>query len=134
MWVEKARIAVAGKIGKWTRLSIMKTYQLKPSPVTQPALPCTARWSFQRSAPVDAEDPDNVLIRPALAESLPQFPSEQRAVVHAGLCKKRTLHAAAVALGVSINTAASRYRYALDKMREQGRSLYEDLAWVLKST
>ena len=75
----------------------------------------------------DAEDPDNPLLQRALAEALRKLPEEQRAVVHARLWKKQTLEEFAAAANVSINTAASRYRYGLDKMREHLRSLYEDL-------
>src|SRR5207302_2536282 len=64
---------------------------------------------------VDAEDPDNLLIQRALADALRQLPEEQRVVVHARLWKKQTLDAIAEELGISINTAASRYRYGLDK-------------------
>ncbi len=77
---------------------------------------------------VDGEDPDNRLIQRALANALRQLPEEQRAVVHARLWKKQTLDSIAGELGISINTAGSRYRYGLDKLREHLRSLYEDLA------
>jgi RNA polymerase sigma-70 factor (ECF subfamily) len=77
---------------------------------------------------VDAEDPDLPLLRAALSDALRQLPEEQRAVVLARLWKRRTLEDIATELGISINTAASRYRYGLDKMREALRSLYEDFA------
>ncbi|MDB6152451.1 MAG: polymerase sigma factor SigK, partial [Chthoniobacteraceae bacterium] len=75
----------------------------------------------------EAEDPDNPLLRDALADALAQLPLEQRTVAHARLWKKQTLETISSELGISINTAASRYRYALDKMRERLRYLYEDL-------
>lgn len=77
---------------------------------------------------VGVEDPDNPLLRQALAEALQRLPQEQREVVHDRLWKKRTLDEIAAARGISINTAASRYRYGLDKMREVLRPLYADLS------
>ena len=84
--------------------------------------------ALRQGESVDAEDPDNALLQQALADALRQLPREQREVVHARLWKKQTLDEIARALGVSINTVASRYRYGIDKMREALRSLYEDLA------
>jgi RNA polymerase sigma-70 factor (ECF subfamily) len=38
-----------------------------------------------------------------------------------------TFDAIAEVLGLSLNTAASRYRYGLDKMRERLRPLYDEI-------
>ena len=75
-----------------------------------------------------AEDPDEALLRRELLAALEGLPDEQRVVVHARLWKMRTLDDIARELGVSINTAASRYRYGIDKMRTRLRSLYEDFS------
>jgi RNA polymerase sigma-70 factor (ECF subfamily) len=47
--------------------------------------------------------------------------------VHLKLWEGLTFEAAAAILGVSINTAASRYRYALDKLRTRLRPLEKEL-------
>lgn len=83
---------------------------------------------------IDAEDPDNPLLKQALAAALEQLPPEQRDVVHDRLWKRRTLDEIAVARGISINTAASRYRYGLNKMREHLRPLYADFSHQPLST
>ena len=38
-----------------------------------------------------------------------------------------TFEAIAETLGIPLNTAASRYRYGIDKLRERLRPLYEEL-------
>jgi RNA polymerase sigma-70 factor, ECF subfamily len=74
------------------------------------------------------EGPDEALLRRELLAALAELPEEQRAIVHGRLWKMRTLDELARELGISINTAASRYRYGVDKMRGRLRSLYEDFA------
>jgi RNA polymerase sigma-70 factor, ECF subfamily len=75
-----------------------------------------------------AENPDAATLRRALGEALGGLPKEQQAVVRARLYFRHTLDQIANDLGISINTAASRYRYGIDKMREALRPLYEDFA------
>ena len=72
-------------------------------------------------------DPDEQTFRAALAESLAELPPEQRAVVHLKLWEGLTFEQIADALDIPLNTAASRYRYALDKLRERLRPLYEEM-------
>jgi RNA polymerase sigma-70 factor (ECF subfamily) len=55
------------------------------------------------------------------------LPSEQRAVAHLKLWEGMTFEQIAAALELSPNTAASRYRYALDKLRSRLRPLYEEI-------
>ena len=55
--------------------------------------------------------------REALASALGDLPPEQRAVVHLKLWEGMTFEAIAGLLGIPSNTAASRYRYALEKLR-----------------
>jgi len=76
-------------------------------------------------APVD--DPDARLFQGQLAEALGRLPDDQRAVVHLKLWGGLTFEAIADALEISPNTAASRYRYGLDKLREHLRPLYEEI-------
>ena len=72
-------------------------------------------------------DPDERAFRAALTEALGELPIEQRAVVHLRLWEGLTFEAIAEALDLSPNTAASRYRYGLDKLRERLRPLYDEL-------
>jgi RNA polymerase sigma-70 factor (ECF subfamily) len=74
-----------------------------------------------------SDDPDEQSFRTALAEALSELPPEQRAVVHLKLWEGMTLEAIAVALDLSPNTVASRYRYGLDKLRARLRPLYEEI-------
>ena len=74
-----------------------------------------------------ATDPDINIFRNELAEALGELPEEQRAVVHLKLWEGLTFEAIGEALGISFNTAASRYRYGLDKLRERLRPLYKEL-------
>ena len=55
--------------------------------------------------------------RLALAGALGELPADQRAVVHLKLWEGLTFDQIAEALELSPNTAASRYRYGLDKLR-----------------
>lgn len=54
-----------------------------------------------------------------LQNALRELPEEQREVVVMRIWSGMTLEEIGAAIGVSINTAASRYRYALAKLREQ---------------
>lgn len=65
--------------------------------------------------------------REAVADFLGQLPAEQRAVLHLKLWEDLTFAAIADALGISPNTAASRYRYALDKLRVRLRPHYDEM-------
>ncbi len=72
-------------------------------------------------------DPDEQAFRESLTQALGQFPADQRAVLHLKLWEGLTFEQIAEALGISPNTAASRYRYGLDKLRERLRPLYEEI-------
>ena len=77
-----------------------------------------------------ANDPDLKFFRNELAEALGELPEDQRAVVHLKLWEGMTFEAVAEALDISPNTAASRYRYGLDKLRERLRPLYREVTSV----
>ena len=74
-----------------------------------------------------AANPDEESFRDTLEAALGELPTEQRAVVHLKLWEGLTFEEIADTLGVSPNTAASRYRYGLDKLRERLRPIYEEI-------
>lgn len=74
-----------------------------------------------------ASDPDEETFRNELAVALSELPPEQRAVAHLKLWEGLTFEQIAATLEIPLNTAASRYRYALDKMRDRLRPLYEEM-------
>ena len=65
---------------------------------------------------VSTDDPD---LRIAIERALRELPPEQREVVHLKAFEGMTFQEIADAIGESINTVASRYRYAMEKMRAQ---------------
>lgn len=74
-----------------------------------------------------AHDPDEHAFRAGLAEALAELPPDQRAVVHLKLWERLTFEQIAAALDIPQNTAASRYRYGIDKLRHRLRPLYEEI-------
>jgi RNA polymerase sigma-70 factor, ECF subfamily len=72
-------------------------------------------------------DPDEKAFREELAVALGELPEDQRAVVHLKLWEGLTFEEIAAALEIPPNTAASRYRYGLDKLRGRLRPLYEEI-------
>lgn len=72
-------------------------------------------------------DPDEQMFHTELAAALAELPEDQRAVVHLKLWEGLTFEEIADALEISPNTAASRYRYGLDKLRARLRPLYEEM-------
>ena len=69
---------------------------------------------------------DDSEFRQAVEASLKNLPQEQRAVLHLKLWENLTFIQIAEALGISPHTAASRYRYALNKLRSTLRPVYEE--------
>jgi RNA polymerase sigma-70 factor (ECF subfamily) len=72
-------------------------------------------------------DPDEQAVRERLFAALAELPPDQRAVVHLKLWERLTFEAIAETLEIPPNTAASRYRYGIDKLRERLRPLYEEI-------
>lgn len=72
-------------------------------------------------------DPDEASFRSALAAALADLPREQRAVVHLKLWEDLTFAEIAETLDIPPNTAASRYRYGIDKLQTLLRPIYEEL-------
>jgi RNA polymerase sigma-70 factor (ECF subfamily) len=81
----------------------------------------------QTSAFAPASDPDEASFRQGLSMALGELPADQRAVVHLKLWEGLTFEQIAVALEIPLNTAASRYRYGLDKLRDRLRPLYDEI-------
>jgi RNA polymerase sigma-70 factor, ECF subfamily len=85
-------------------------------------------FSVENISPfASTSDPDEKIFRDELAIALGELPEEQRAVVHLKLWSELTFEEIADALEISPNTAASRYRYGLDKLRARLRPLYEEI-------
>lgn len=85
--------------------------------------------AFAEDQPIFSQsgDPDEAAFRQELDRALADLPAEQRTVVHLKLWEQMTFEQIAEALSISPNTAASRYRYGLDKMRERLRPLYDEI-------
>ena len=74
-----------------------------------------------------ADNRDENAFREAVSRALDELVPEQRAVVHLKLWEGFTFERIAEVLGIPLNTAASRYRYGLDKMRQRLRPLYNEI-------
>ncbi|HZL43715.1 MAG TPA: RNA polymerase sigma factor [Verrucomicrobiae bacterium] len=72
-------------------------------------------------------DPDEATLRAALEQGMSELPPAQRAVVHLKLWEGLTFEEIADTLEIPVNTAASRYRYGLDKLRDRLRPLYDEI-------
>jgi RNA polymerase sigma-70 factor, ECF subfamily len=94
--------------------------------VREQAVSALTRETPQRFAP--SPDPDITAFREGLAAALDTLPVDQRAVVHLKLWEGLTFEAIAEVLEIPPNTAASRYRYGIDKLRERLRHLYRELS------
>ncbi|MDD5261562.1 MAG: RNA polymerase sigma factor [Methylacidiphilales bacterium] len=68
---------------------------------------------------------ENALDPVEIESALSQLPEDQRAVLHLKIWENYTFQQISEVLEISLNTAASRYRYALDKLREHLRPVYE---------
>lgn len=74
-----------------------------------------------------AADPDAALLARGFADAMNTLPDEQRTIVQLKLWDGLTFEEIADTQGIPLNTAASRYRYALEKLRTLLRPLYEEL-------
>ncbi len=81
----------------------------------------------QLSAFATTSGPDEAAFRTELASALGELPADQRAVVHLKLWAGLTFEEIAATLEIPLNTAASRYRYGLDKLRARLRPLYDEI-------
>ena len=74
-----------------------------------------------------AANPDDEGFRIALSDALGELPPDQRTVVHLRLWEDLKFEEIADLLSISLNTAASRYRYGIDKLRQRLRPLYDEI-------
>ena len=85
------------------------------------------RWGNDMGLISPANDPDEQEFVKWLEQALAELPEKQRSVALMHLWEGMTFAEIGKVCGISSNTAASRYRYALDKMRDQLRPLYEEI-------
>src|ERR1043166_140339 len=76
---------------------------------------------------VPASEPDERAFREELSTALAELAQEQRAVVHLKVWEGFPFDQIAEVLEIPPNTAASRYRYGLEKLRERLRPLYDEI-------
>lgn len=76
-----------------------------------------------------SSETDEEAFRSKLSKALLELPEEQRSVVQLKLWEDLTFEEIATSLEISANTAASRYRYGLDKLRELLRPIYEEIRY-----
>ena len=72
-------------------------------------------------------DPDEAAFRTELTAALGDLPPDQRAVVLLKLWEGLTCEQIASTLEIPLNTAASRYRYGLDKLRSRLSPIYKEI-------
>jgi RNA polymerase sigma-70 factor, ECF subfamily len=80
------------------------------------------RLLFQSQA-----DPDIAEFAVRVQAALDELPPEQRNVAYLKLWQGLTFEEIAAAQGIPLNTAASRYRYAMEKLRTLLRPLYDEI-------
>ncbi|MFM8810280.1 MAG: RNA polymerase sigma factor, partial [Chthoniobacterales bacterium] len=90
------------------------------------------RSAYQTAAGAETQTAENPgptdeNLRTVITKALDALPADQRSVFEHKIVNGRTLDESAKLEGVSLNTVASRLRYALDKIREQLRPYYDDL-------
>ena len=86
-----------------------------------------ALWPDPGSLFAPSPDPDAQAFREALTSTLGDLPPEQRSVVHLHLWEGLTFDRIGELTGIPTNTAASRYRYGIDKLRERLRPVYDEI-------
>lgn len=89
-----------------------------------------AEQVLKEAAPHDFEepaDPDAAAFARSVGAALAELPVEQRTVVWLKLWEGLTFEEIALTQGIPLNTAASRHRYAIDKLRSLLRPLYEEI-------
>jgi RNA polymerase sigma-70 factor (ECF subfamily) len=86
------------------------------------------QFGLEQASPfASSPDPDEAAFRQELSAALAKLPADQRAVIHLKLWEGLTFEQIAETLDIPANTAASRYRYGLDKLRDLLRPFYEEI-------
>ncbi len=85
------------------------------------------RWRREFGLEAKGPDPDQRQLVEWLEDGLAELPEEQRSAVVLHLWDEMSFAEIGEICGVSSNTAASRYRYGIDKMRRRLRPLYEEI-------
>ncbi len=75
----------------------------------------------------EVPDPDAAAFTSSVQHALDELPTEQRSIAQMKLWDGLTFDEIAQVQGIPLNTAASRYRYAIDKLRARLRPLYEEI-------
>ena len=116
--VRMKQLPAAGSWEKYLRTAVRnECFRLLP---TRPAAGLDAVQPFletRDAAPMD--DDERAMVEKALRRLTP----DQREVVHLKIYEGRTFQDIADFLDIPLNTAASRYRYALDRLRKELASL-----------
>ncbi|MDD5199203.1 MAG: sigma-70 family RNA polymerase sigma factor [Terrimicrobiaceae bacterium] len=76
--------------------------------------------------PPPSHDAEHAELSALLIAGMADLPADQRAVVHLKIWDNLTFREISSALGIPTHTAASRYRYALDKLRAAMRPSIEN--------
>lgn len=85
------------------------------------------RWGRQFGLVANDHNPDQQEFVNWLEDGLAELPEEQRSAVVLHLWDEMTFAEIGEVCEISANTAASRYRYGIDKMRRRLRPLYEEI-------
>lgn len=87
-----------------------------------------SRADAESSGPGNAgSDPDRAELARQLDAAVALLPPEQQSVTRLRLWQELTFQEIATILGIPLNTAASRFRYALETLRNLLKPLYEEL-------
>ncbi len=85
------------------------------------------KWHALQSPFAQAVEHDRKEFLSQLERAMASLPDEQRSVVFLKLCQECTFGEIATIEGISSDTAASRYRYALQKLQVTLAPLYEEI-------
>ncbi len=85
------------------------------------------RWGREFGLEAKGFDPDQQELVDWLEDGLAELSEEQRSAVVLHLWDEMSFAEIGRVCGVPANTAASRYRYGIDKMRRRLRPLYEEI-------
>jgi len=87
-----------------------------------------SRADSESSGPGNAgSDPDRAELARQLDAAVALLPPEQQSVARLRLWQELTFQEIATIQGIPLNTAASRFRYALETLRNRLKPLYEEL-------